>query len=79
MKHNVGPKERYGRIGLGLLSAVGAALLPVDTIWRVALGVMALAGVGTGVSRYCPVNQALGIDNYGKGEKERPSRHIGVA
>lgn len=66
MKRNVGNRERYARIGVGILSGVGAIFLPASNAVRVLLGVIGLGGLGTGASRYCPVNQALGIDNYGR-------------
>lgn len=71
MKRNVGVRERYGRIGVGVLSGVGAIFLPAGTVVRAALGIIGLAGLGTGVTRYCPANQILGIDNYGGAETEK--------
>jgi hypothetical protein len=68
-RRNVGPRERYGRIGIGILSGIGAVFLPAEAIVRVALGIIGIVGLGTGVSRYCPVNRLLGIDNYGGAEE----------
>ena len=45
-----------------------AALLVEDLgVWRIPLGIVSVVGIATGVSRYCPVNEALGIDNARKG------------
>lgn len=79
MKRNVGERERYGRLGLGVLSGAGAIFLPVGTVVQVLLGVVAVAGLATGTSRYCPINQAFGIDNYGKGERTKEVSKTGHA
>jgi len=63
MKKNVGSMERYVRLGAGV--AATAALPFVKSRWaRALLGMVATTGFSTGLSRYCPVNQALGVDHF---------------
>jgi hypothetical protein len=64
MKKNVGSKERYGRIAIGAVSGLAAGFAPMGFAARVGLFLLGLAGLGTGISRYCPINQWLGIDRY---------------
>jgi hypothetical protein len=50
--------ERYVRLAAGIAAAYAATR---TTGWkRSALGSVATAGLGTGLTRYCPMNQALG-------------------
>jgi DUF2892 family protein len=58
MQHNVGSTERYARLAAGVAAAAAAAR---TTGWqRAALGAVAIAGIGTAATRYCPINQAVG-------------------
>jgi hypothetical protein len=59
---NVGPKERIMRLTVGLAAAVGI-FFPLSTGFRVFLGVVAVAGLFTAISRCCPLNHLLRIDN----------------
>jgi hypothetical protein len=63
MKHNVGPRERLFRIGIGSAALIGAALLPKLRGWRWLLSAWGMANVATALTRYCPSNQLTGIDN----------------
>lgn len=63
MKPNVGPNERYVRIGLGILSAIAAVTIAKSRKTSALLGAVAASGIETGLSRYCLVNTLLGIDN----------------
>lgn len=60
MEKNVGGSEAIvrGAAGAGLLSA--ALFAPVDTKWRVAMGVGGAMLAGTAASGYCMVNTLLG-------------------
>lgn len=58
MTRNVGSMERYARLAAGV--AAGVAALNAKGWQRTALGTIAAAGVGTGLTRYCPINQAVG-------------------
>ncbi len=66
MKRNVGRVERVVRLSAGIAAGAAALLVEDLGVWRIPLGIVSLAGIATGVSRYCPVNQALGVDNYRK-------------
>lgn len=66
MNHNVGSTERYARLAAGALAGAGAVR---GTGWqRVALGAVAAAGIGTALSRYCPINAAVGRGSSDAGE-----------
>lgn len=71
MKPNVGEKERYLRIGLGVAAGIAAVTLSRSRGLSALLGAVAASGIETGVSRYCPVSDALGID-HAPGLKESP-------
>ena len=62
MQRNVGSAERYARLALGAVA--GAAAASTSGWPRAALGTVAAAGLATGVTRYCPINQAAGRDSY---------------
>ncbi len=58
MTHNVGPMERYIRLAAGIAAAYAATR---TTGWkRSALSSMAMSGIGTGLTRYCPMNEMIG-------------------
>lgn len=62
MLRNVGSTERYVRLAAGVAAAAASTQ---TTGWRRAtLGAVATAGLGTGLTRYCPINQAIGRDTY---------------
>lgn len=63
MKPNVGEKERYVRVVLGCLAAVSAVTISKSRRLSALLGAIAASGIETGLSRYCPANEILGIDN----------------
>jgi hypothetical protein len=63
MKQNVGPNERYLRLALGLGAAYLALKVAKKPATRLQLASVALSGIMTGLSRYCPISQAVGIDN----------------
>lgn len=75
MKPNVGSKERYVRIGIGLLSGVVALTLVKSRKTSLLLGMAAASGIETGLSRYCLINEVLGIDNA-KSLQETPIRPL---
>lgn len=58
-KMNVGSTERYMRLGLGV-AAVAAMPFIRSRIGRILLGSVATSGFTTGITRYCPINEALG-------------------
>lgn len=62
MVRNVGGADQIVRAVAGIALALAAILVPMDTIWRVAL--LALAGVAifTAAIRYCPLNSLIGLN-----------------
>lgn len=62
MKPNVSQKESYVRIGVGVLAGI-MALRSKSRVVSTLLGAVAASGIETGLSRYCPVSDLLGIDN----------------
>ena len=62
MTQNVGPMERYARLALGIAAAYAATR---TRGWkRSALSSMAISGISTAFTRYCPINQAIGRNAY---------------
>ena len=58
MTQNVGPKERFVRLAIGIAAAYAASK---TTGWtRSALSSVAVSGIGTALTRYCPMNEAFG-------------------
>ncbi len=60
MKTNVGTYERFFRIGLGAVSLAVVPFVP-SRLGQVLLGAFGVTGLATGLSRYCPVNEAMGF------------------
>jgi hypothetical protein len=61
---NVGSTERFVRLGIAVIAAIAAVRA---SGWpRAALRAMAAAGLTTGLTRFCPVNQAFGRDSSGQ-------------
>lgn len=59
---NVGRTEKKFRLGAGTALLAAAAFAPVSRGWRIGFAVVGIAELVTGAIRYCPVNQAFGID-----------------
>lgn len=58
MTQNVSSKERMVRLAVGLAAAYAASR---TTGWtRSALSSIAVSGIGTALTRYCPMNEAIG-------------------
>ena len=58
MHANVGPTEQKVRLAIG--AAAAAAALKAHGWQRTALCTIATAGFMTGMTRYCPINEAMG-------------------
>jgi len=60
MKQNVGGWDRNMRwiIGAGALAA--ALLAPLPRAWRWGAALLAVSGLSTAATRYCPVSAAMG-------------------
>lgn len=59
---NVGRTEQKFRIVTGGALLAIAAFAPLGRGWRIGLAVLGAAELATGAMRYCPINQALGIN-----------------
>ncbi len=59
---NVGRTEQTFRLVAGGALLAAAAMAPVSRGWRIGFAVLGVAEIVTGAMRYCPVNQALGIN-----------------
>lgn len=62
LSSNVGPRERWIRVGLGV-AALLAAASPRMGRWRWLFGAIGVTNVATAALTYCPTNALLGIDN----------------
>ena len=58
-KKNMGNKERISRLAVGTIAVGLAASRKLPVAANALLGVVGLAGLVTGATQYCPVNQAL--------------------
>jgi hypothetical protein len=71
MRRNVGSKERIVRLIIGSGAAAAAILAPLRWPWRAALGSVAASGIATGISRFCPINRAIGVGRGGRSHVRR--------
>lgn len=62
MRENVGGWDRDTRLILGGAALVAGLVAPVRRSWKLGLLTFGLTELLTGTSRYCPMNQALGIN-----------------
>ncbi len=69
MEKNVGGLDRFFRLGIGFLS-LAIVLASEDTVLRLIFGVVALIGLATATTGYCPVNARLGLNTTDK--KDHP-------
>jgi len=65
MGKNVGGLDRFFRLGIGFFSLV-IVLASEDTTIRLIFGVVALIGLGTATTGYCPINARLGLNTTTK-------------
>ena len=65
MKKNVGGLDRLFRFGVGFL-CLALFFANDQLVWKVIFGIVAVAGVGTGLMGYCPISDVLGINTTGK-------------
>lgn len=65
---NVGRTEQMLRIGVGSALLTAAAFAPVSRGWRIGFALVGVVELVTGAIRYCPVNQALGINTCAEDE-----------
>ena len=70
MTENVGGWDRRMRWGLGATALVVALTAPIPRGWRISLVSFAATEFLTAGTRYCPLNQALGINTRTQDLKE---------
>ena len=63
MKKNVGTKEKYVRIGLGVAAGIAALKFRKNKLVSGLLFSAAASNLKSGVSQYCPLKSALGFEN----------------
>ena len=75
---NVGHKESWIRVWVGVIFDLIAVFAPVATGIKVIFVLIAAFGVGTGLLKFCPINRALGISTCKKVEdKDKTSlKHV---
>jgi len=73
MEKNVGTKERYVRIGLGVVAGLAAFKMRKSKIASGLLVSAAASAIKSGVSQYCPMKAKLGI---GAGEESMDSPRL---
>lgn len=70
MNPNVGDKEQMVRMVGGVAALMGAMMVRSNAL-RIPLALAGLMGLTTAMTRYCPVNKALGIDTRSHKERAR--------
>lgn len=63
MNKNVGSMERKIRLGTGIAAVLAFPFIR-STWGRALLGTVATSGLATGFSRYCPINEAMGVNRF---------------
>lgn len=59
---NIGATEQKVRIGAGVALLAAAAFAPVSRGWKIGLGALGAAQIVTGMTTFCPLWHALGIN-----------------
>ena len=70
MKHNVGGWDRNLRWVVGSTAVVAALATRIPLGLKIGLLVLGAVEMVTATARYCPVNEALGIDTIKQSPKE---------
>ncbi len=65
VQKNVGGLDRFFRLAVGFLS-LAIAYASQDTLLQLIFGLVALLGLGTAITGYCPINARLGMDTTRK-------------
>ena len=68
LRCNVGRTEQNFRIAAGGALLAAAAVAPVSSAWRITFAALGAGELITGITRYCPVSQALGINTCRVGQ-----------
>ena len=69
MKRNIGGLDRFFRLGIGFLS-LPLMMIMEGGFLTLLFGVVALVGLGTALTGYCPISQRLGMDTTGRKDPE---------
>jgi hypothetical protein len=67
MKQNLGGVDRIFRFGVGFL-CLALFFVNDQLVWKVIFGVVAVAGLLTAVTGYCPISALLKVETTGKKE-----------
>jgi len=67
MKTNVGGWDRNVRWIVGAGALVAGMLAPVRLPWRLGLLALGASNLITAGTRYCPMNEVLGVNTTGEG------------
>lgn len=67
MEKNVGGLDRFFRFGIGFLSLAIAVTIE-DVLLQLVFGLVAIVGLATAATGYCPLNRRLGINTRGNKE-----------
>jgi hypothetical protein len=70
MQKNVGGLDRFFRFGIGFFS-LAIVLASEDTALRLIFGVVALIGLATATTGFCPINSRLGINTTEKKDHQQ--------
>jgi hypothetical protein len=68
LRCNVGRTEQNFRMAAGGALLATAAFAPVSSAWRITFAALGAGELITGITRYCPVSEALGV-NTCRGEE----------
>lgn len=61
MQRNVGSLDRFYRFGIGFLS-VALVLVSESIVLRIIFPLVAIFGIVTALTGYCPLNAKFGVD-----------------
>lgn len=65
MEKNVGGLDRFFRLGIGFLS-LAVAVAAEDIVLKLLFGLVALIGLATAITGYCPINAWMGLNTTQK-------------
>lgn len=64
--NNVGDKESYMRLVLGIIFDLIAVFVPVAVGFKIFFVILAAFGISTGLFKFCPIYKILGISTCKK-------------
>lgn len=75
-KQNVGGWDKNMRLVAGGALLAAALLPPVRSAWRIVALVLGATEVITGLTRYCPMNEAFGLNTATPKGEASPGRNL---